>query len=62
MLLEEKTNPLLGEIMNFTNPTKQYAPRPMRASDCANLKQHSDLGQGNWQGRRFSSILENQIR
>ncbi len=48
--------------MNFTHPTKQYAPRPMRASDCANLKHNSDLGLGTWQGRRFSSILENQIR
>ncbi len=53
--------------MNFINPTKQYATRPSRASDCANLKlrnlgYHSDLGQGNWQGRSFSSILENRIR
>jgi hypothetical protein len=49
--------------MNFTNPTKQYAPRPMWASDCANLRLHiSDLGSGQWQGRNFSSILENNIR
>ncbi len=48
--------------MNLTNPTKQYAPRPMRASDCANLRNHfSDLGQGFWQGRSFSNILENRI-
>jgi hypothetical protein len=48
--------------MNFTNPTIQLAPRPMRASDyCANLKHSfSDLGSGTWQGHNFSSILENR--
>jgi hypothetical protein len=53
--------------MNLANPAKQYVPRPMRASDCANLKR-SDLGQGSWQVHTpsrfqdfsFSGILENR--
>ncbi len=70
MLLEEKEPQPRDELehsekfMNFVKPTIQLAPRPMRASGyCANLKRHfSDLGQDNWQGRSFSSILENRIR